>query len=523
MIMKKTIVFLTLTCTSLGVYAQQEFKKLWETKASVNPKWNGRNDDLSKVVVGDLKELEMLDGNNGKTLWKFNVKEKLGVKALEDWFFLTDMEGDPLKLVYQKDKKDANNTIIYLNSSTGAIENSWQESNLKEKTGRQIGKRSRATFGTRAEDPTGETTVSVNYKDKLLKNSVSGNTFELRVNAFGKYTWSTDIKGRVVTHITRLMLSDEEPDIMLNVTVAENKVFVIYEGITALDLKTGAVLWNTTFDYVQSGTSSQEIGHAPMPYAYKDAVYICDLSKGEKAIKKLNINTGEVLWKGPKLDGDDVVSELFVSNNTLIAKFGGYIRKERSIYNPNGGNTNYKVKIDFEGKSDIRGYDVPTGKQKWNAENFQGDDKFSKSECRILADGNVYACTPKSFLIIDPSNGSSISKTELGKEIGKPKSIFKYDENYIVEGEEGLASYTSSGKKNYAVKTDKNIFSEFRGEAFIVWTGKNDEDMNEFIRFDLNSGKILGKQKGCYNPRFNTTGDYYIKFKDETIGKYSTK
>ncbi|MBK7110865.1 MAG: hypothetical protein IPH60_00225 [Flavobacteriales bacterium] len=60
-------------------------------------------------------------------------------------------------------------------------------------------------------------------------------------------------------------------------------VFVVYEGITCLDLGTGKVLWSTTFDNTETSLglkAKQVIGRAAMPLPAADGVYVCDFSKG---------------------------------------------------------------------------------------------------------------------------------------------------------------------------------------------------------------------------------------------------
>ena len=47
------------------------------------------------------------------------------------------------------------------------------------------------------------------------------------------------VKARVVRHLTNDYLPAEEGDVILNVTSGHGKVFVVYEGITCLDLATG--------------------------------------------------------------------------------------------------------------------------------------------------------------------------------------------------------------------------------------------------------------------------------------------
>src|SRR5690606_23007310 len=122
------------------------------------------------------------------------------------------------------------------------------ESTLKDKVNKVRRSKNKTRFAGWASDETSSTDVELFYKDKLLKNSSSGNEFEVTVKAWGGNSWSTNLKAKAVTHINRLLLSDDEPTVMMNLMVRNGKVFVIYEGISVLDLKTGSLLWTTTFD-----------------------------------------------------------------------------------------------------------------------------------------------------------------------------------------------------------------------------------------------------------------------------------
>lgn len=526
--MKKIRTLLCIAALSVkAAFAQSEFSTVWDTKANVNPEWNAFNDDLSLILVGDLKEIEMIDGTNGKSLWKFNAKEKLGVKSMEDWFFLFAKEGDPVEIVYKKPKEE-NKTSLYLDPRTGIINNSISEKDLKTKNNRPVRSKTKTMFAGSAYDPGSSTFLNINYNDRVLKSAVNGTNMDMEIQAMGGYNWTVNITGKCVRHLCDNLLSSDEPAMMVSLFCSNEKVFVVYEGISVLDLKTGKLLWTTSFDNVQSSVglkASQEIGRSPMPVTSDDAVYICDFSKEEKTIKKIDITTGNVLWKSDKLKNDDVVSQLEIVNNTLIAKFGGTVRKEKFIPNANGGigDGTYKVNYSYEGTTDVRAYDAATGKPKWNINTMYPDDKFSKSECSILIENNKIAlCSDKHFFLLNPENGATLSKTPIDKTIGDPQILSTYQGMIILEGNKGIAAFNDNGDQSYAVNTGKRLFSEFKGDAFIVWTGKEIDDKNEFIRFDLKSGKIMGKLKGTYRPRFDTTGNYFLRFNDKAITKFKT-
>ncbi|MBK9174963.1 MAG: PQQ-binding-like beta-propeller repeat protein [Flavobacteriales bacterium] len=300
---------------------------------------------------------------------------------------------------------------------------------------------------------------------------------------------------------------------------------MVYEGLTCLDLATGKVLWNTTFDNVETSVGlkvKQEIGRAALPLIAADGVYVCDFTKGERSIKKLDLSTGAMLWQADKLKKDDIVSELVLDAGNLIARFGGLIRVEQYIPGMNGNPDVYKVEYAFEGTTSLRAYDAATGKATWHTGDMELADNFKKGECNILSGGGqVYACGEKNMYIFEASTGKLLKQGEYNaKAIGKAKALYPYDGIFMVEGEEGIAQLDADLNLKYATNTGLCLMTEMRGDAFIVWTGKKPDDRNEFIRFDPASGAIMGKLEGCYRPRFDTTGDRFVRFDNPKVMMY---
>lgn len=527
----KKIIFSVLLSTFLFTagFAQSEFKKEWETKASLSPTFRTYNHDLSLVLVGDMKDLEMLDGKTGKTIWKFNAKKSLEVKSMVNWLMIENEEGILVQVIYKKAKADSVSSA-FLNAKTGEIISSVTEAMLKPEKRKTTKVNSKAIYATSCYDEATNTAVelSYNFKTAIFGGSAigAGTKLDIEVKATGGNNWSKVVTGKALRHLCNEMLPYGEPDMMVNVIVNDGVVFVIYEGITVLDLATGNKLWETTFDNVTCTmglSATQEIGRSAFPVTDKEAAYVCDFSKGEKAIKKLDIRTGSLIWKSDKLSGNDIVSKMMVYGNSLIVKFGGIIRMEKYIPNSQGGSTSI-VKYEYQGESDIRAYDITTGKLLWNSDKFAKNEKFKNSECNILLDDKqIFACGQKNLYIINALEGQLIGKSDYGnKDIDDATYIFPYNGNIIVEGKKGVSSMSATGKKNFSVSTGKNLYSEFRGDAYLIWNGKSEKDISEFVRVDLNNGVILGKMKGCYKPMFDTTGDYFLWFKDKKVTKYKT-
>jgi len=517
------LLFLLLPFTLL---AQQEFPKVWESKFAVEAKWKFYSPDLDYLIAGDLSEVQVLDGATGKSLWVANFKDKLGVKKCEKWS--TNHATETVRVTIQKGKDDTRETV-HLDYRTGAVVAQKDlAARTKQKAKSQRSRlRSSHVSQTSCHDEATRTTIDLSYENKRNIGVKNGTELQLTVEASGGKAWKTTFTGRVVSRLTQMYLSAEEGDVILDIICSHGKVFVVYEGITCLDLATGKVLWNTTFDNVEFSAglkAKQEIGRSAMPLVAVDGVYICDFTKGERAIKKLDVNTGAVIWQADKLKKDDIVSALLLDGGNLVARFGGVIRVEQYIPGMNGNPDVYRADYVFEGTTSLRAYDAATGQAAWHTADMALSDNFKKSECNILsADGKIFACGEKNLYIFDAATGALLKQGEYNaKAVGKAKALYTYDGSFIVEGEKGIARLGTDLGPIYATNTGKCLMTEVRGEAFIVWTGKDFSDRKQFIRMDPATGAILGIIKDCPKPCFNYAGDRFVKFDGQKVTQYRT-
>ena len=508
------------------LWAQKEFPVTWESKFSVDARWRGYTEDLAFVIGGDMSEIEVIDGATGKSLWVYNMKEKQGVKKCEDW--KTHHESSTVEVITQKSNSDPR-VSTFLDYRTGEVVAETQLAARTKEPARSRSKtiRTRRVNQSSCEDEASNTTIDIGYDAKNIISAKGGTDLNITVEASGGHSWTANFTGKVVRHLNNDMLPAEEGDVILDVSSGYGRVFVVYEGITCLDLATGKVLWNTTFDNVEySGglKAKQEIGRSAPPLIASDGVYICDFTKGERAIKKLDLSTGAVLWQADKLAKDDIVSELLVDGGNLIAHFGGLIRVEQYIPGIDGKPDVYKVDYVFEGSTSLRAYAATTGKPVWNTEAMDLSDNFKKSECSMVTgNGQVMACGEKNLYTFDAANGKLTKQVDYNaKTVGKAKWLYGYNGTLMIEGEDGITALKPDGTVIYAVNTGKCLMTETRGDAFIVWTGKKADDRSAFIRFDPTTGAIAGKQEDCPRPCFDLTGDRFLKFDGQKLSQYRT-
>lgn len=525
------IALLSLSLPSL-LRAQKDFPRVWEGKFTVDASFHSYTPDLAYVIGGDMKEIEVLDGTTGKSLWIYNIRDQQGVKKCENW--KTHHENNTVEVITQQGSKEPL-VSTFLDYRTGAVVAQGElavraKVPAAPRTNAPSNKKRTRTHRvnqTSCLDEATNTRINIGYDAKRILNATKGTDLNITVEASGGHGWKANFTGKVVRHLNNDMLPAEEGDVILDVSTGHGRVFVIYEGITCLDLATGQILWSTTFDNVQTSMGlklTQEIGRSAAPLIAADGVYICDFTKGERAIKKLDLNTGAVIWQADKLAKNDVVSELLFNSGSLIAHFGGLVRKEEYIPGMNGNPDTYKVSYVFEGSTSIRAYGATDGKPLWNTEEMDLSDGFKKSECTLVnGNGKVLACGEKNLYAFDPANGKVLQQMEYNsKVIGKARWLFDVDDAFMIVGEKGIARTDASLKLTYATNTGKCLLTEMRGDAFIVWTGKKIDDRNEFIRFDPATGAIAGRQKDCPRPCFDTTGDRFLHFDGRKVAQYRT-
>jgi outer membrane protein assembly factor BamB len=516
-------------------FSQNEFKQLFELKFPVEVERWTSDDDNTWVVAGDDGELCGVDAVTGKVAWTLNVKERFGVKRCERWKYDTD-EG-VVEVYCKGDKKDDMKTYR-LDPATGAdLGSASGKKPEKAKTSywSAFKNKNEASWsnagGIRLEDP--KVTLYLSYDRPEMNASFGrGKRSPITVRCSGEYSWSATVQGSFVRALCDNVIGygDSFGGDFISVQGNKDVVFVQYEGLSVLDMKTGKLLWETTFDYssFDFGAIKSEmiIGRAPMPVCDESAAYIADLSKDVRAIRKFDLRTGKILWESEKLPKDAIISEILVVNGTLLVRNGGRVLVQKLVTNANTGAQTCISEMKDEGDFSLDAYDIATGKPLWVAEDLKSlGDKF-KSITNMLTDGqSVFVASDRNLFALDPKSGSSKWKTDLSAmKIGKPTKLHFIESDILVEGEEGLArTKQTDGSKLYGTNTDKNLGWFFADKVFYVWTGKKSDDINQFMRFNLQTGAIEGIQKeDTYNPYFSPDGNEFIRKSGNSLFRYRT-
>lgn len=500
----------------------QDFPLVFKGTFPVEAEWKVINEDRSKVLAGDLTEIAMVDTKNGASVWKINFKEKFGQKKCKDWSWDEDMQ--TVQLIFKGDEK-GQEKIILLDETNGNVVEKGTAKVIKSAS-------SKSAFKTRLSIPEKNLTLRLSYERPKIVSANKGRSTKIKVECNGALNWNTEIEGQIVRSLCSSVAFAGFGGDFLNLDVINDKVFVIYEGISVLDLNTGKLLWKATFDNSEFDfglmKQKQTLGRAAMPLVVNDAVYIVDLSKGNYNIKKYNLENGTVLWQSNKFDEDAIVPELSIVGNVVMARFGGIIEQQTHTE----GSTNVPEKCVSEpklkGDFGIKAYDMASGKLLWetSAMKEQLGDKFSSSISNFVNDGKaLYAASDKNLFAFDPATGKPKFQVPVSKlKIGTIQTLFIHNNNLIAEGEEGVASFgMSDGKLNFAVNTDKCLGSEMIGNAYIVWVGKSRDDRHKFVRMNIADGTIYGKIADTYRPWFTPDGEEFVKLDGQKLFRYKTK
>ncbi|MDX5449032.1 MAG: PQQ-binding-like beta-propeller repeat protein [Bacteroidota bacterium] len=304
-------------------------------------------------------------------------------------------------------------------------------------------------------------------------------------------------------------------------------LFVVGEGIVAIDLKNGNVLWTTTFDTSDKSfglTAKQTLHMASIPVITDDAIFLADLSKGEKVIKRLDLKSGKEVWRSSELKKDDVVPNMGLVDGVLICQLGGYLLQE--VMNGNG---DCMIKNDLKGNYGILALDPETGQELWNTQKMKKqltDDFGDKISNIVLEKNTVFAFGKKALMALDPKTGKEIRSTEIKKLKTGDAILLEYDKDndqLLIVAEEGLSSVNpNSGTLNFSTRVDKYLLGVTYGTLDLIWVGKDGNDLREFVQINRKNGELLAKQKDTPYPHFAPDGSYFIVFDKKTATRFNT-
>lgn len=569
----KNKILITLLCFLAAGTMQisaQDFQLVYKTSFPFKPGNKTSSTDRNFVYGACEKGLAMLDGKTGKLIWQYDIPSSTGKKKMD--YNRYDRELNIIFL-YSKGTKTDPSLKICIDGTTGkelwrttdygtaiefeegiyynidysnlyfVVEADEKEMYIDVMTGKTLSsddvmKRTKKKIKTDwnsllgfsykyadfVTDEAGTMSISLKYKGMLSAKKIQVKATDIND---GSLKWEVNFEGNVIMPICKDYLDgliyDED---MIGMEVHGNYAFIIYEGIACIDIRSGKLIWEKKLDNADASAglrAKQVLGISAVPLITKDAVYIVDLSNGENNLKKIDIATGNVIWKSEKIDGDSRVPQLELSGNILLARFGGLLEEQIYVPGTNGAPSVHKVKYSWAGDGGVRGYDASTGKVIWDTKAILKSDKFDRTTAMIVEGTNVFFSSDIYFYKVDVTSGKAAYTIDISpNKVGKMAGFVLYKNKLIISCDEGVAALDpSNGNKIYATNTGNNYSNQLVSDDYaIVWTGSKEDDWDAFSLLDINSGTILGKIKDTRYPYFDETGYSFIKFDGDEVMRY---
>lgn len=489
--------------TPLSVFVDARTgQELWRTEKITWMGFDGTTIDES--YIPDLNAIYcqygwvmvMIELKTGREIWKIDTYENLKLESLE---------------AFHPEGMDIMEVVI-----DGAVRSYYDL-----KTGESISKVPSKYFKNQKSSLSSlivsdeDMHLRLDYKRKLMRGSTGTSTpmiLSAKKFSTGEPLWETKFEGKLVT----TLVSKRD---MLQFYVKNNRVFVVYEGITVFDLKTGKELWRSDFNNSEVSIglkAKQELNLADVPLVEGNEAYIADLTKGVYGIRKVDAATGKTIWQSEKYSSDDVIPALHLQNGVLLAQFGGVINIQTYIETDQSIRTTSKWK--FRGNPDIKAFDPATGKVLWDGKKLGLKMDFISTF--NFDEKHVYFFTDKEFVGVEIASGQVKVKIDLkDARLGEPLATLLDKENgkvYSIMDKGFCGLDLKSGTIIHATKVKEVTgYFERTGHYFLL-TG---EDQDKIVGIDLKAGKVFGKMEGGED---NVTADgrYFIEMKKEKVAKY---
>lgn len=334
-------VFLVALFLSLANFIPARSDELWTTTFDRAPDWY-KLDNAGNLLLSRRGVLMLYDGQTGDILWQ---RDDIAAASPGD---ITDVGGSglifgeiiapvPGKKKKKRRKKRRKSTPLVLTSidrTTG--ENLWQ---LDAIPGSIID-----IIPLSAEH---KLLVFERYKPKDKKQR--GIYVSARDMATGAALWRTrlyELKGPLSRYKKK---KPRGLSAWPGITVRDGIAYLPYQGVHALRLEDGALLWGHRLH-----KNNPEYIHSIAPVLVTDdRVY----ATGRSAVFAYNRQSGTQIWKG-KVRGAKVIPELELTSSRLLVRFGGIFSNQRKI-------TGIK-------SFGVAGLDLENGKSLWNYRDAKG-------------------------------------------------------------------------------------------------------------------------------------------------------
>ncbi len=317
-----------------------------------------------------------------------------------------------------------------------------------------------------------------------------------------------------------------------------DKLFLQFNGLQVYDYKTGTPLWKAHFDAtfdnvvgrIKGGGRAVKkgvYGCVADPIVDGNDVYVIDMkSRSEQYLRKLDLNSGKVLWSSPEIKDAKVLPGLVKINDIIVLQVGGAVEVQAQTVRTIAGTTTTRWQKYYQnvGPYNVQAFKASDGSQVWQSE------KFKKGITNITNDQNaLVVCSGKELYNLDYKTGSEKYEVALGDDdIKLAQKIINSSEvesaevnkgNIIIVGENGVSAHAiTTGAKLWSQRIKDGEFNGIYGK-----TAFYEKDNGDVFAIDVNSGKAT-----YYDARkdakteYSEQGDYLYVFEKKKITKLKT-
>ncbi len=400
---KLSKLFLTLACLTFIVFvARWTVAQTWSAKLDDAVRFY-QPTDVGAIVVGTKKSLYAVDSATGDVLWRRK-------NASLDENDVAPVPGTDLVLVsFEKDQKTRIEATDVL--SGDAV---WQSDKLK------------GAVMQMAVDIEGNLLAVVMVKD--AKGKSSGNLKRKPVVhvldlSTGDEIWKKEI-GSDIEMMPARWAGDDDVEFTLDnyhpPTFISGRLYLLYEGATSFDARTGKERTREKFKVNEDGLALTESG----PVVDEAFIY----TSGRGHVRAIRRDTGEVAWEAKDIG---LTPELLLDGRVLYARMGGQFTRLKD------GETIER------GPYGVAALDPRTGKVLWR---YKGADK-GITNIALPESGTIVIADRDDLISIDTATGKR--RTHSPHKIkGAAFALLNNQNEVIIGGREDIAAFDyASGRE----------------------------------------------------------------------------
>ena len=554
---------LTFTSIALGLVfsamGQDEMPVTWESRLDHKIQYYGTGtENRGHSYAASDKELTVFSNGSGEALWTKRYKDMTDklrkIDALVPFWesgaiFLFDKKlgQDKLAVVNMKDGNVmwtstqyqglTDESIIYVPEKDGFILSLKKEiAFVKAKTGEEMWRSARfsGAIGKYIYSGSDNSITMVNFKPSGLAAFFSG--YKNQIAKFdidsGSLIWEANYTGRAEQKMNSRKLRNRREFLFDLDLIDDEKLVLRLNGMQVYDFKTGAQLWNASFDFTPDGklTGNKRFmgnvnawatyGAVADPLIVGNDVYIVDMSdKNKQYIRKYDRQSGKLLWTSDEIKKARAIPELYFIDGKVIAQIGGVCEQHtyKKESDSNGTTEHWGIQYENVKPNGLKAFDASSGSMAWESERFKKGitNGFVHNDKFIVSSGKeLYSIDYKSGDVnytVDAKNGG----------VGNAVQILSHGEDVVVIGEKGVSKFSiNDGSLVCDGKWKKSSLMDRIGNILVMQNEKGDiacYNLDNICGFR----EFKGKKDASFS--LSTKGDFVYAYEKKDVTKLAAR